>query len=135
MCREDKPVSSFYADKVCGERQYHCKSCHREYQRAWRRRPEYRAKKLGRKYRMKHLYNLTEAQFEAMEAAQGGKCAVCKTATGTKGKDKLVVDHCHDTGAVRGLLCDTCNRALGFFRDSTETLQSAIDYINSSRRG
>lgn len=45
---------------------------------------------------------------------------------------KLVVDHCHDTGKIRGLLCHNCNRALGLLKDSVHTLESAIDYLEKT---
>jgi len=46
-------------------------------------------------------------------------------------KTKLVVDHCHSTGKIRGLLCHNCNRALGLMQDNVETLQNAIDYLKT----
>jgi len=45
---------------------------------------------------------------------------------------KLVVDHCHEGGQVRGLLCHNCNRALGLLKDDVDTLQKAIDYLGGS---
>lgn len=47
-------------------------------------------------------------------------------------KSKLVVDHCHDTGIVRGLLCHNCNRALGLFKDKIEVLKNAIKYLEGA---
>lgn len=63
---------------------------------------------------------------------QEKKCAIC----GGEGfkmhegiKENLVVDHCHDSGMFRGLLCNNCNRGLGLFKDSIENLRNAIDYL------
>ncbi len=77
-------------------------------------------------------YNLTLADYERMFAEQEGRCKIC----GGEGflmaehhKLRLVVDHCHGTGKVRGLLCHNCNRALGLFQDSMESLQRALDYL------
>lgn len=47
-------------------------------------------------------------------------------------KMKLVVDHCHSSGVVRGLLCHNCNRALGLLKDSTRNLESAIRYLEGA---
>lgn len=66
---------------------------------------------------------LTIDEYDRLFVDQGGVCAICK-------KDaKLDIDHCHISEAVRGLLCGPCNRALGFFADSVENLQSAIRYL------
>lgn len=56
---------------------------------------------------------------------QNGLCAICKLPT-----ESLVLDHCHDTGKIRGLLCGTCNTGLGMFRDSVETVRAATDYLS-----
>lgn len=75
-------------------------------------------------------YGITGEEYQAIYEAQGGKCYICQRATGAK--RKLAVDHDHDTGYVRGLLCKMCNyRVLGHLRDDTESLQRAIDYINN----
>jgi hypothetical protein len=63
-----------------------------------------------------------------MFATQGGVCAIC-SAPDESLKKRLCVDHCHTTGAVRGLLCDNCNTALGKFRDNADTLRRAITYL------
>jgi len=62
-----------------------------------------------------------------MLAHQGGVCAICKRAP-QDGK-MLCVDHCHLTGAVRGLLCSNCNSALAFFREEPDALRAAIAYL------
>lgn len=77
-------------------------------------------------------YGVTYAEVEAMLSAQGGECAICKKGLrldGVKGRDKAVVDHCHSTGVVRGLLCTPCNLMLGYAADRPETLSRAIRYL------
>ena len=100
------------------------------YQREWRSKNPERVKNAD----LKKTYGITLEQYEAMMAEQNGVCAICKQPENTKDKDGgprgMPVDHCHTTGKVRGLLCTPCNRALGMFKDSTENLQSAIDYLN-----
>ena len=58
---------------------------------------------------------------------QGKSCKICDT----KSEDHLSfhVDHCHDTGEVRGVLCNNCNAGLGMFQDNLELLFMAIDYL------
>lgn len=73
-------------------------------------------------------YGITADEYDALYRAQGGRCAICRRATGAK--RRLAVDHDHDTGLVRGLLCKTCNyKILGHLRDDPEALQRAIDYL------
>jgi len=73
-------------------------------------------------------------EYEKLAKEQGGKCLICKTEhicttdDRTK-KRKLSIDHCHSTGKFRGIICAMCNSGLGYFKDSIETLQAAIDYL------
>lgn len=70
-----------------------------------------------------------------MHFDQSGLCAICG-GEGFTMKEchslKLVVDHCHATGKVRGLLCHNCNRALGLLKDSSESLRCAINYLSNN---
>ena len=70
-------------------------------------------------------YGITKEDYTGILEKQNSCCAIC----GTSGTRKLCVDHNHDTGKVRGLLCDMCNSALGFFKDSKLTLSSAVEYL------
>lgn len=88
--------------------------------------------RIRRARRLKH-YNLTQEQFDAMVADQDGRCAICRA--DTPGGNRIGTwtgDHDHTTGAVRGLLCARCNRALGLFRDDPTVLLSAIRYLTVS---
>ena len=79
---------------------------------------------------IKKLYGLTTEEYQRIYKHQGGSCAICQRAKGIA--KKLAVDHDHEAGYVRGLLCTRCNRnVLGHLRDDTEALQRAIDYINN----
>jgi len=72
-------------------------------------------------------------QYRAILETQGGKCAICGVAEGHRSRYgricRLAVDHDHRSGEVRGLLCNNCNRGLGRFKDSVESLQAAISYL------
>lgn len=78
-----------------------------------------------RKPRRKDL-GVTDEEYVLMLAAQGGGCAIC---TNTPKTRRLDVDHDHKTGAIRGLLCHTCNRGLAYFRDDPDRLRFAAYYI------
>jgi hypothetical protein len=76
-------------------------------------------------------YGLTVGDYDVMLAAQGGGCAICGRAA-HNGNDtrKLHVDHDHETGRVRGILCANCNRILGLAGDDTGILRKAADYLD-----
>lgn len=73
---------------------------------------------------LKRTYGMTVPEWDAMFAAQDGKCFTC-LAVG-----KLVVDHDHETGRVRGLLCSNCNVALGMLKDDPAVLRRMADYLD-----
>lgn len=76
-------------------------------------------------------YGITLEQYQQMLEAQGGGCAICGAETNKNGKS-LFVDHCHDTGAVRGILCYKCNTGLGSFKDNATLLARAVSYLTRS---
>lgn len=80
-------------------------------------------------------YGITFRTYRLMLEEQKGLCKICKSEGFIMNKDrhkmKLVIDHCHSTGKVRGLLCHNCNRALGLLQDSTDNLNAAIAYLNA----
>jgi hypothetical protein len=81
---------------------------------------------------IKSTFGITKGQYEKIEKAQGGVCAVCgqPPSGNTKNQQVLAIDHCHATGQIRGLLCGRCNKALGLFNDDALRLQKAIRYLN-----
>ena len=82
-----------------------------------------------RQHHLKTKYNLSPDQYEEMSKAQNHLCAICgRTRQKTK---RFAVDHCHKTGALRGLLCASCNSGIGKLGDSIEMLEKAIHYLKS----
>ena len=84
---------------------------------------------------LKRTYGITLSDYKDLLEAQDHKCSICGGEgflMSDKHKVKLVVDHCHSTGAVRGLLCHNCNRALGLLQDSRLFLQNAIYYLEGA---
>lgn len=76
-------------------------------------------------------YRMTDAEFNKLWNVQSGKCAICSVELLPRGRqpNAVAVDHNHDTGAVRGLLCQACNRGIGLFYDNPTVLQSAAKYL------
>jgi hypothetical protein len=79
-----------------------------------------------RAYRLRTLYGISQEQYDEMVARQHGLCALCGHAPT---KNALAVDHDHDTGAVRGLLCLQCNTALGKLGDNADAIRRVLDYM------
>jgi hypothetical protein len=104
----------------------------RAQKREWARRDPERARRKRRKQRLK-LYGLTLSEYDALLAAQGGACATCRRRPDQlRRKENLHVDHCHQTGRVRGLLCYECNAAIGTLGDTAEALRRAVAYLEAA---
>lgn len=71
-------------------------------------------------------YGLSVDDYQNLVSDQNGLCKICSK------QDSLVVDHCHETNKIRGLLCSQCNVGLGMFGDSVSTMLLAIDYLKLS---
>lgn len=86
-------------------------------------------KKYGRGYRIRRDFGITEEEYEARIVAQGSKCAICEEPLDNPKTTHL--DHNHETGELRGILCANCNHGLGKFKDRVDLLDSAIVYLKS----
>lgn len=80
-------------------------------------------------WRRKCRYGITPEQYAKMVEDQDNKCAICTTSFD---ETKAYIDHCHDSLKVRGLLCNNCNTGLGRFKDNTDLLTKALDYLGNS---
>ncbi|MGA4726280.1 endonuclease VII domain-containing protein [Micromonospora taraxaci] len=140
-CKLEHPESAFVGER--GQKVNRCAMC-RAKLRA-RPRPVHDPAATRRAY-LRQKYGITVEEYDALREAQSHQCAICGTheddiqvpRVGRPRKDgtpaaeaaKLVVDHCHASGRVRGLLCNGCNSAIGHFRDSTEVMRAAIRYLS-----
>jgi len=91
--------------------------------RSGRRGPECRTKR----YQYAKGYRLSPAERRGLHDRQRGRCAICRRREAEAGT--FVVDHCHGTGRVRGLLCNSCNVGIGFFGDDTDRVFQAFAYL------
>lgn len=127
-CGEEKELALFPKDSNCSDgRRGCCNKCQAAKRRA---RPGWREKNRARDRRWR--YGLDDEAFKDLLESQGGVCAIC-TATLEPGKSSMHVDHCHETGQVRGLLCGTCNVGLGLFTEDVEKLLNAVSYLRQSK--
>ena len=122
-CKTFKPVTEFPRNKNTKDG-YHCycKACNNA------RTYESRQRLHGgsRHYHLMHRYGIGADDFDELVRRQGGVCPICGRA------DPEHVDHSHDTGAVRGILCFNCNGGLGQFRDDADALRAAAAYLEVS---
>lgn len=137
MCSVLKPIGEFSISRR-GKNgpvyRTNCKPCNSVRATKWFNENRDRAKANQRKRNLRVLYGITSDDYADMLDAQGGTCAICKQqepgAHGRTGKQfSLSVDHCHQTGRVRGLLCQRCNRAVGLLGDDPALLRNAIEYL------
>jgi Recombination endonuclease VII len=107
---------------------------HKTYNREWARK--YRAKgnawSIAAKERYtRKKYGISLEEKRALLDSQDGKCAICKVAEPGRRGD-WIVDHCHDTRQIRGILCHHCNVMLGYAKDNAGTLRIAADYLEGN---
>ena len=128
-CSTTKPITEYWKNKSSKDGlQGWCKPC-------WQVVTNSKLKGVDReKYlrmrrsgHLKRKYGVTADEYDSMLLKQGGVCAICKNKPDIK---HMAVDHNHETGAVRGILCENCNRAIGLLYDNKAYLQSAIDYLS-----
>jgi len=119
-CEQFKRLDDFPRSSAAKDgRHTYCKPCHNHRGRETR----HRLYGGSRNYHLVQRYGITAAQYDAMLAAQDGRCALCR--------ERLAehVDHDHVFGNVRGLLCSCCNQGLGNFRDQLAVVRAAADYL------
>ncbi len=126
-CGEEKPTDDFYFQRRA------CKPCVREHQRRFRdSQPDYNHSR-----NLQRRYGLSVDEYQTLLANQNFACPICEVEISNtieyKGKRPVAVDHNHETGDVRGILCSMCNLMLGHARENTSILYRAIVYL--SERG
>jgi hypothetical protein len=131
-CGKIQAPQKFYKDKSRKDSlSPWCKQCVAAYNAGRPKRPKKHyasSPRQQREYQLRHMYGIAGGDYDAMLAAQGGKCAICQTDTPGR-YNRFQVDHDHSTGRVRGLLCGNCNRGIGNLRDSPDLLRAASRYI------
>jgi hypothetical protein len=134
-CGETKPLSEFSPDTSMrlGVRNM-CKACSRVKNRAAYKH-NYRR---NLDFHLRRNFGITLDQYDQMVAEQAGVCAICGCPPTVLGgarrqgrpvEPRLVVDHCHATGRIRGLLCVECNRGIGFLKDDAAIVRFALKYL------
>lgn len=129
QCKQIKPLTEFHKDKkVKSGYKAYCSACGRAMAQKWKDNNKERTSEYNAHYKRAYTYGLTkEAYFKLLED-QDNNCAICNTPQSELSR-KLVVDHNHQTGEVRGLLCSHCNVGIGMLKESEDNLTAAIQYL------
>ena len=140
-CQKVLSVSKFNKASRRDGYQTYCRNCHNSMQREkYKKDPSQKIKRqiraarrkdrdpfVQRKAELKRLYGITFDDYVNLYKKQNGVCAICLQECKTR--KSLSVDHDHDTMAVRGLLCNRCNRAIGMLGEDPDILERAKEYI------
>jgi hypothetical protein len=130
-CNKTKAKHEFLLRKNTIKTYSWCKDCMKENTHDWRMN---RGGKLKEKERNLKRYGLTMKDYQSMLTSQNHVCAICHNPETFKSRNhtiaQLAVDHCHQTGKIRALLCRRCNQLLGQVNDDVHMFQVCIDYLN-----
>ena len=157
-CKEIKDITNFNKNRFNKDGlHYYCKFCQNICNKLWRDKNKesrkdyfkkhYNAEK-SRKYyinnkekiskrnrinKLKNKYSLTQEEYRNIIEDQKTKCAICGKKFNTT-VDKICIDHDHNTGKIRGLLCHKCNVGLGMFEDNFKLLIKALNYLKERNK-
>jgi hypothetical protein len=131
-CNRVRPAGDFASAR--GRLNSWCRDCYRDWRRTnYQKNPP--DPKARRNQHLRRKYGIDARQYDELYAAQGGVCAICENPESKvggrlrKAKLSLCVDHDHDSGEIRGLLCLDCNTGIGLFRHDPSLLTAAIRYL------
>lgn len=125
-CKETKKIEAFLWRVESKTYRGQCRDCCNK-RIGYRRQTQTPAFQRATKLRLS--YGITPEDYDRLFAEQDGKCALCKTPSDWRPRRGLRIDHCHVTGVIRGLLCDSCNSALGRLGDTVDGLTKALNYL------
>jgi len=140
-CGATKPPEDFHKDKKAKDGLcFYCKECNKKKTRDYYAGLDKTAEKVRgksraengeyRNYQYMKKYGISLGEYNDLLEKQGGKCAICGiTREECNTKRALPVDHDHETGEVRGILCDSCNRGIGLLKENPELLRKAAAYL------
>ena len=137
-CKADKPLTEYFSRGGMLAHLYksRCKSCMQEQRQQWavdnqEHLNEWRRKNWVTAKRRLKRRGATQKLYDQLYEIQQGRCALCR-----EPEEKfawLCIDHDHDTGRIRGLLCPNCNRGIGLLRDNADLLRKAAEYIDTAK--
>lgn len=147
-CSQCEITKSFLDFNKCKKHldgfRFECRSCQKKNSKIYRSTPEFKEtqriksniwyhnnKEAALEATMKSKYGITVGEYTEMKVKQHFCCKVCQIHE-SKLLRRLVIDHCHKTGKIRGLLCDRCNRVLGSIKDDPLLCDKLREYLNNT---
>lgn len=126
-CKQTKPLTEFYkaTSRTKDNLRHECKTCWNKASLEYYEENKESLVEKRKDYHYRKNYGIELVEFEKMKADAKGRCQSCGKET------ELVLDHCHSTGKVRGVLCNRCNHALGHALDSVAILKNLIHYLET----
>jgi hypothetical protein len=138
-CKTEKDISEFaknYSKKnLKFGVSYRCKACDSTRAKKYAINNRQKIQKNAREYHLTKNYGMTTTEYESLVSIRNGKCDCCGSVASETTKhplNKLVIDHCHETGKIRGLLCSRCNIGIGVLGDTLEHTRKAYEYLKRS---
>jgi hypothetical protein len=132
-CWQIKTVDNFTNNKISPDSlSAWCKQCTNDRTKIWSKENKLHCRDATYSRKLKREYGLSIKDYDDLLTKQGGVCAICGTKNGNANGIRLSVDHNHITNEIRGLLCSSCNTALGLFKDSVHGLNAAIHYLGGN---
>lgn len=107
----------------------YCRDCKKIRYDIYRKAHPDRTSAYHRKSFLRRSYGMETDEYEALLGKQGGGCAICKSSRGAR---RLHVDHDHDSGVIRGLLCHGCNTAIGLLKEDPSLIEAALLYLEKA---
>jgi hypothetical protein len=140
-CKKSKPINAFptYPN---GQYKRQCKVCVSKdgCTRQHEKRSVTKTKVFNKNYWIRHKYGIELEDYEEIRLVQNNLCAICGKAEtsihkryGHSKVRQLCIDHDHDTGKIRGLLCQRCNQGLGLFQENIDNLNKAVEYLRAAK--
>lgn len=131
VCGVRKPLECFPpAANTLSGRHGRCRECKNAYQKAYNKTQKYLERRRPWQWKKYGIKNFDNSTYEKYWLKQEGKCAICGATENVMGK-AFAVDHDHETGEARGLLCNPCNVGLGCFKDDPQKIADALEYLLS----
>jgi len=138
VCKKQVPIENFYKRSASKDGlAYRCIPCDITAGKAYREKHKERDR-VNRKWeRIKRVYGLDKIQYQVLWDSQGGLCPICGCElregwTQNHHKNRAVVDHDHETGKVRGILCTMCNKGLVLLGDNIESIKRVEEYLKNA---